>query len=352
MSTTARAYGAKDKTSPLTAMTLERRDVGPSDVAIDILFCGVCHSDLHTVRSEWPGTEYPCVPGHEILGRVTKVGGSVKGYKAGDLAAVGCMVDSCRDCENCKQGLENYCRRNAIRFTYNSPDPSFPGKQTYGGYASSIVVDERFCLRVSEKLDPAGAAPLLCAGITLYSPLKQWGAAKGKKVGIVGLGGLGHMGVKFAHAFGAHTVLFTTSAGKGEDAKRLGADEVVISKDANQMAKQADSFDLIVSTVAVSHDLDPFTSLLKLDGTLVLVGVPEHAHPSPSILNLLFRRRRLAGSIIGGIKETQEMLDFCAERGITSDVEVIPMQKIEEAYARMLKSDVRYRFSIDMASLK
>jgi uncharacterized zinc-type alcohol dehydrogenase-like protein len=274
MPSTARAYGAIDKTSPLAAMTLERRDPGATDVAIDILFCGVCHSDLHTVRSEWPGTVYPCVPGHEILGRVSQVGASVKTFKVGDTAAVGCMVDSCRTCASCSAGLEQYCAQNAIRFTYNSPDPSFPGKQTYGGYSSSIVVDERFCLHVSAKLDPAAAAPLLCAGITLYSPLKHWGAAKGKKVGIVGLGGLGHMGVKISHAFGAHTVLFTTSPGKVEDAKRLGADDVVISKDANQMAKQADSFDLIVSTVTVSHNLDDYTGLLRRDGTLVLDARP------------------------------------------------------------------------------
>ena len=352
MPSTARAYGAADKTAPLAPMTLERREPGPTDVAIEILFCGVCHSDLHTVRSEWPGTVYPCVPGHEILGRVTQVGGEVKTFKTGDRAAVGCMVDSCRSCESCRAGQEQYCEASAIRFTYNSPDPSFPGKMTYGGYSTQIVVDERFCLHVSPKLDAAAAAPLLCAGITLYSPLKQWGAAKGKSVGIVGLGGLGHMGVKISHALGAHTVLFTTSPAKVEDAKRLGADEVVISKDANQMAKHTGSLDLIVSTATVSHNLDDYTALLRRDGTLVLVGVPEHAHPSPSIGNLLVRRRRIAGSIIGGIAETQEMLDFCAERGIASDIELIEIQKIEEAYRRMLKSDVRYRFTIDMASLK
>jgi uncharacterized zinc-type alcohol dehydrogenase-like protein len=291
------------------------------------------------------------VPGHEIVGRVTTVGREVTRFKVGDRAAVGCMVDSCGSCGNCRAGLEQYCD-NGMTLTYNSPDKHLPGKVTYGGYSSQIVVDERFCLRVSEKLDLAGAAPLLCAGITTYSPLKHWAAARGTKVGIVGLGGLGHMGVKFSHALGAHTVLFTTSPGKAADATRLGADQVVISKDTDAMAKHANSFDLILDTVAASHNLDAYTSLLKRDGTLVLVGAPAQPHPSPAIFNLLLKRRRIAGSIIGGIPETQEMLDFCAERNIVSDIEQIPIQAIDKAYERMLRSDVKYRFVIDMASLK
>jgi uncharacterized zinc-type alcohol dehydrogenase-like protein len=283
---------------------------------------------------------------------VTKIGSNVKGFKVGDLAAVGCMVDSCKTCPSCREGMEQYCETGGMVFTYNSADPHNPGKPTYGGYSSHIVVDERFCLHVSNKLNLAAVAPLLCAGITLYSPLRHWGATKGKKVGIVGLGGLGHMGVKLSHAFGAHTVLFTTSPGKTEDAKRLGADEVVISKNQNEMDKHSSSFDLIVSTVAASHNLDPFISLLKRDGTLVLVGAPEHPHPSPGVFNLITRRRSIAGSMIGGIKETQEMLDFCAKHNIVSDIELIPIQKINEAYERMLRSDVKYRFVIDMASLK
>ena len=345
-------FAAFDATSPLAPFRFDRREPGPSDVQFDILFCGVCHSDLHTVRSEWPGTTSPCVPGHEIVGRVTKVGREVTGFAVGGLAAVGCMVDSCRTCPSCRAGLEQYCDRGDITWTYNSPDKHLPGQRTFGGYSSQIVVDQRFCLRVSEQLAPAAVAPLLCAGITTYSPLRHWGAAAGKKVGVVGLGGLGHMGVKFAHAFGAHTVLFTTSPGKAEDARRLGADEVVLSKDANAMAAHAGSFDVILDTVAVSHDLDAYTSLLRRDGTLVLVGAPALPHPSPSSGKLVGKRRSIAGSLIGGIRETQDMLDFCAEKGIVSDVEVIPMQRIDEAYARMLRSDVKYRFVIDMASLK
>jgi len=317
------------------------------------MFCGVCHSDLHTARNEWDvwPTVYPCVPGHEIVGRVTKVGAGVREFKEGDLAAVGCMVDSCRTCASCKEGLEQYCDTNGTLFTYNSADPQGTAPVTYGGYSDRIVVKEHFVLRVPPGLDPAATAPLLCAGITLYSPLRHWGAGPGKKVGIVGLGGLGHMGVKFAHAFGAHTVLFTTSASKIEDGKRLGADEVVLSKDQDQMAKHMRSFDLIVNTVAASHNLDPFIALLKRDGALVLVGAPEHPHPSPTIFQLLFGRRSLAGSGIGGIPETQEMLDFCAANNITSDIELIPIQKINEAYERMLRGDVKYRFVIDMATL-
>jgi uncharacterized zinc-type alcohol dehydrogenase-like protein len=350
--TKALAFAAFDATTPLGPFDFDRREPGPRDVRIDILYCGVCHSDLHTVRSEWEGTVYPCVPGHEIVGRVTNVGSEVTRFKAGDVAAVGCMVDSCRTCPSCRAGLEQYCDNGDTTFTYNSPDKHIPGQVTYGGYSSHIVVDEQFCLRVSEKLPLDAAAPLLCAGITTYSPLKHWGAAEGKKVGVVGLGGLGHMGVKLAHAFGAHTVLFTTSPDKTEDARRLGADEVVLSKHAAEMEKHANSFDLILDTVAASHDLDAFTSLLGRDGTLVLVGVPEHPHPSPAVGNLIGKRRSIAGSLIGGIPETQEMLDFCARHEIVSDIELIPIQKINEAYDRMMRSDVKYRFVIDMASLQ
>ena len=349
--TKARAYAALNAATPLAPFTLDRRNPGPLEVQFDILFCGVCHSDLHTARSEWPGTVYPCVPGHEIVGRVTKVGDAVSGFKTGDLAAVGCMVDSCQACASCLAGLEQYCEPG-MTLTYNSPDKHMPGKITYGGYSSHIVVDERFCLHVSEKLNLSAVAPLLCAGITTYSPLKHWGATTGMKVGIVGLGGLGHMGVKLSHALGAHTVLFTTSPNKAKDGTRLGADEVVLSANADAMAKQAKTFDLLIDTVPASHDLDPYVSLLKRDGTLVVVGVPPTPHPSPSMINLILKRRQIAGSVIGGIAETQEMLDFCADRGIVSDVEVIPIQQIDEAYNRMVRSDVKYRFVIDMSSLK
>ena len=345
-----KAYAATGATNPLTPWQFERREVGPLDVQIEILYCGVCHSDLHTVRNEWGGAEYPVVPGHEIVGRVTKTGSEVNKFKAGDLAAVGCMVDSDRTCANCQEGFEQFCDNFIL--TYNSPDKHFPGKMTYGGYSTSIVVDEHFVLRVPSGLALDGAAPLLCAGITLYSPLRHWKVGKGSKVGIVGLGGLGHMGVKFAHAFGAETVLFTTSPGKAADAKRMGADEVVISNDEKQMGGHAQTFDLIVDTVSASHNLDAYTTLLKRDGTLCLVGAPEHPHPSPTVFNLIFKRRAIAGSLIGGIQETQEMLDFCGQNNITSDVETIPIQKIDDAYARMMKNDVKYRFVIDLASLK
>ncbi len=348
----ANAYAALNATDPLGPFSFERRDVGPRDVQIEILYCGVCHSDLHTARSEWPGTIYPVVPGHEIVGKVTKIGSDVKTFKVGDPAAVGCMVDSCRTCPSCKESLEQYCETGMPILTFNSPDPKMPGQMTYGGYSTQIVVDQDFVLRISPKLDLAATAPLLCAGITTYSPLRHWKVGPGQKVGIVGLGGLGHMGVKFASAFGAHTVLFTTSAGKTEDALRLGADEVVISKNDAEMKKHLGSFDFILNTVAASHTLDSYTTLLKRDGTMCLVGVPEHPHPSPNVGVLIFGRRQIAGSLIGGIKETQEMLDFCAERNITSDIEIIPIQKIEEAYKRMVKSDVKYRFVIDSASLK
>jgi alcohol dehydrogenase (NADP+) len=347
-----RGFAAFDRTSPLRSFAFDRREPRSHDVQIDILFCGVCHSDLHTARSEWEGTVYPCVPGHEIAGRVAAVGSDVTRFKVGDLAAVGCMVDSCRTCDSCRQGLEQYCDRDATVLTYNSPDAHRPGDRTYGGYSSHIVVDEGFCLTLSKTLDTAAAAPLLCAGITTYSPLKHWNAGPGKRVGIVGLGGLGHMGVKFSHALGAETVLFTTHPGKVADGKRLGADEVVISSDAAAMTARAKSFDLIIDTAAVSHDLDPYLRLLKRDGSLVLVGAPATPHPSPTIFLLLMKRRALAGSGIGGIAETQEMLDFCARENIVCDVEVIPIQQINDAYERMLKSDVKYRFVIDLSSLK
>lgn len=345
------SYAARSATSPLAPLTIERREPGPTDVQIEIQYCGVCHSDLHTARAEWPGVTFPVVPGHEIVGRVTAVGSAVSEFAVGDIAAVGCLVDSCRTCASCRDGLEQYCDNYGMVFTYNSPDKHLPGRMTYGGYSKQIVVDQEFVLRVSKKLDPAGAAPLLCAGITTYSPLRHWEAGPGKKVGIVGLGGLGHMGVKLSHAMGAHTVLFTTSPSKVADGKRLGADEVIISKDSAQMAAHAGSFDFILNTVAASHDLDPFVNLLKRDGTLCLVGAPEHPHPSPSVMPMIFRRRSIAGSLIGGIPETQEMLDFCALKGIVADIELISIDRINEAYERMLRSDVKYRFVIDLATL-
>jgi len=348
----AKAFAAPSAAGALGALTVARRDPRPQDVQIEILFCGVCHSDLHQARNEWEAvmpTVYPVVPGHEIVGRVVKVGSAVKKFKEGDIAAVGCLVDSCRVCSNCRAGDEQYCE-NGFTLTYNSEDKILGGV-TYGGYSESIVVDEAFVLKVPRSLDPAGAAPLLCAGITTYSPLRHWKAGKGKKVGIVGLGGLGHMGIKFAHAFGAHTVLFTTSPNKAADAKRLGADEVLISKDAAELQKHAASFDFILDCVSAEHDLNAFLQLLKRDGTLTLVGAPEKPLPVASF-NLLTGRRSLAGSAIGGVRETQEMLDFCGEHGVVSDIEIIPIQKINEAYDRLLKSDVKYRFVIDNASLK
>ena len=343
-------YAAQDSTSPLGPFKLERRDPGPHDVQIEILYCGVCHSDLHLVRNEWGKTEYPIVPGHEITGRVIQVGNQVKSFKAGDLAAVGVMVDSCRSCDECHDDLEQFCQ-NGTTFTYNSPD-KHTGKMTYGGYSSQIVVDDHFVFHLSDKLDPAGAAPLLCAGITTYSPLRHWQVGAGDKVGIVGLGGLGHMGVKLAHAMGAHVVLFTTTPDKAPDAIRLGADEVVISRNPDEMQNHLRSFDFILNTVAASHKLEAYLELLKRDGTMCLVGIPSSPHPSPDVGELIFMRRQLAGSLVGGVKETQEMLDFCAEHNIVSDIELIPIQKINEAYERMLKSDVKYRFVIDIASLK
>jgi uncharacterized zinc-type alcohol dehydrogenase-like protein len=344
-----KAYAVRSAESSLAPFSISRRDPLANDVAIEILYCGVCHSDLHQARNEWHNTIYPCVPGHEIVGRVVKVGSKVRKFKEGDLAAVGCMVDSCRECTNCKRGLEQYCEKG-MTFTYNGQD-KHSGGMTYGGYSERIVVDENYVLRISEKLNLAATAPLLCAGITTYSPLKHWRVGRGQKVGIVGLGGLGHMGLKFAHAFGAHVVLFTTSPGKTEDALRLGADEVVVSKNPNEMAKQNASFDFILDAVAADHDLNAYLSLLKLDGTLAMVGAPEKPLPI-QIFNMLLPRRQFAGSAIGGIAETQEMLDFCAEHNITSDIEMIRIQDINNAYERLLKGDVKYRFVIDMASLK
>ncbi|HEY4180964.1 MAG TPA: NAD(P)-dependent alcohol dehydrogenase [Kofleriaceae bacterium] len=347
---TVKAFGATAADKPLAPLDITRRAPGDHDVQIDIAFCGVCHSDLHTVKSEWQGTKFPCVPGHEIVGKVGAVGKSVKGFKAGDVVGVGCLVDSCHSCSACKEGLEQYCE-NGASFTYNSATKDAPG-HTLGGYSQSIVVDEKFVLHIKHPVEKLNAvAPLLCAGITLYSPLRHWKAGPGKKVGIVGIGGLGHMGIKLAHAMGAHTVAFTTSESKRADAKALGADDVVISKDASEMAKHAGSFDLIVNTVSNSHSLDQFTALLKREGTLVLVGVPEVPHPSPNIGQLIFARRAIAGSLIGGIAETQEMLDFCAKHDIVSDIEMIPAEGINKAYERMLKSDVKYRFVIDTSTL-
>jgi uncharacterized zinc-type alcohol dehydrogenase-like protein len=346
-----KAFAAQSATAPFAATTIERRTPGPRDVAIEILYCGVCHSDLHTARSEWPGTQYPCVPGHEIIGKVTAVGAEVKKFKPGQVVGVGCMVDSCRTCASCQEDLEQYCD-GPVGFTGTYNGPVGGGANTHGGYSAAITVDEHFVLAINHaQKDLAATAPLLCAGITTWSPLKHWGAGPGKKVGIVGIGGLGHMGVKLSHALGAHTVAFTTSPDKVADAKALGADEVVVSKNADEMAKHVNSFDMILNTVAAPHNLDAFTSLLKRNGTMALVGVPSSPHPSPAVFNLIFKRRAIAGSLIGGIAETQEMLDFCAKHGITSDVEMIKMQDIETAYARMLKSDVKYRFVIDMASL-
>ncbi len=346
----AKAYSVTSATSPFGPSTIQRRDPTPHDVQIEILFCGICHSDLHQARNEWSAmpTVYPCVPGHEIVGRVTKVGAAVTRLKAGDLAGVGCLVDSDGTCPECESHHEQFCP-NAV-YTYNAPD-RHTGKVTYGGYSDSIVVDERFVLRVPGNLSLAGVAPLLCAGITTWSPLRRQGVTKGKKVGVVGLGGLGHMGVKLARALGAHVVVFTTSPAKTEDALRLGAHEVVVSRDAARMAKQAGSFDMILDTVSAVHDLDAYLHLLRREGNLTLVGAPDQPHAVPAF-GLIFGNKSLSGSLIGGIQPTQELLDFCGEHHITADVEVIPIQKVNEAYERLLGSDVKYRFSIDMASLR
>lgn len=347
---TTKAYGAHAADKPLEPIDIQRRAPGPRDVQIDIAFCGVCHSDLHTVRSEWGGTLYPCVPGHEIVGRVSAVGGDVSNFKVGDTVGVGCMVDSCQHCASCAEGLEQYCE-NGFTGTYNGATKDAPG-HTLGGYSQRIVVDDRFVLKIRHPQEQlAAVAPLLCAGITTYSPLRHWNVGPGQKVGIVGIGGLGHMGVKIAHAMGAHVVAFTTSDSKRQAALDLGADEVVVSRNRDEMKAHTGSFDFILNTVAASHSLDDYTALLKRDGTLVLVGVPEHPHPSPSVGNLIFKRRAIAGSLIGGIAETQEMLDFCAEKGIVADIEMIRMQEIDDAYDRMARSDVKYRFVIDNASL-
>lgn len=343
------AYGAHAGDKPLEPMEIVRRAPGPHDVQIDIAYCGICHSDLHQVRAEWAGTRFPCVPGHEIVGRVSAVGAHVQAFRSGDLVGVGCIVDSCKECEDCASGLENYCDR--MVGTYNFPTPDAPG-WTMGGYAQQIVVHERYVLRVRHaETELAAVAPLLCAGITTYSPLKHWNAGPGKKVGVVGIGGLGHMGIKLAHAMGAHVVAFTTSESKREEALALGADEVVVSGNANDMAAHAQRLDLIINTVAAPHDLDAFLVLLKRDGAMVLVGAPASPHPSPGVFNLITRRRVLAGSMIGGIPETQEMLDFCAEHGIVADIELIRAEEINGAYERMLAGDVRYRFVIDNATL-
>lgn len=348
----AKAYSVTSATSSFAADTIPRRETTERDVQIEILYCGVCHSDLHTARNEWASvmpTVYPCVPGHEIVGRVTKVGPAVYKVKQGDLVGVGCMVDSDHSCPNCQADVEQFC--HDATFTYNSPDKHGTAPVTYGGYSESIVVDERFVLRVPQNLDLAGVAPLLCAGITTWSPIRRWGDIAGKKVGVVGLGGLGHMGVKFARAFGAHVVVFTTSPNKKEDALRLGAHEVIISTDPEQMKTHAGTFHFILDTIAAEHDINAYINMLGVDGNITLVGAPEKPLQL-SAFALLFGRRSLSGSIIGGIKETQEMLDFCGQHNIIADVEVIPMQKLNEAYERLLKSDVKYRFSIDMASLK
>jgi alcohol dehydrogenase (NADP+) len=344
-----KAFGTEAPTADLKQMNIKRREVTDQDVEIDILYCGVCHSDIHTARNEWPGTIYPNVPGHEIVGRVSKVGSKVHKFKVGDLAAVGCMVDSCRECESCKEGLENYCENGMIG-TYNSPDQHL-GIHTFGGYSERVIVDQDFVLRVPENLDLAATAPLLCAGITTYSPLRHWKVGPGMNVGIVGIGGLGHMGVKLAKAMGAHVVVITTSAAKIEDAKRLGADEVILSTDKQQMKSHANSLHFILDCVSAQHDIDSYLRLLKRDGHLALVGAPpEPLKVAP--FGLIASRKSFAGSMIGGIAETQEMLDFCGQHNITSDIELIKIQDINEAYERMLKGDVKYRFVIDMASLR
>ncbi|MDX9875049.1 MAG: NAD(P)-dependent alcohol dehydrogenase [Spongiibacteraceae bacterium] len=343
------AYGARAGDQPLEAMEIYRRAPGPHDVQIDIAYCGICHSDLHTVRAEWEGTCYPCVPGHEIVGKVSAVGDHVTGFRVGDVVGVGCMVDSCQQCEECEAGFENYC--DGMVMTYNSPSEDEPG-WTLGGYSQKIVVNERFVLRIHHAEEHlAAVAPLLCAGITTYSPLRHWQVGSGKKVGVVGIGGLGHMAIKLAHAMGAHVVAFTTSESKREAARQLGADETVNSRNAEEMTEHLNSFDFILNTVAASHDLDAFLALLKRDGTMTLLGVPGTPHPSPNVFNLVMKRRSLAGSLIGGIAETQEMLDFCAEHGIVADIELIGADQINTAYARMEKGDVKYRFVIDCATL-
>lgn len=346
-----KAYGATASDRPLEAMDIVRRAPGAHDVEIEIAFCGVCHSDLHQVRGEWAGTIYPCVPGHEIVGRVSAVGSDVANFAPGDLVGVGCLVNSCQHCPSCAEGLEQYCE-TGFTGTYNSPIADAPG-HTLGGYSQRIVVDDKFVLKIRHPEDQlAAVAPLLCAGITTWSPLQHWQVGPGKKVGIVGIGGLGHMGVKLAHALGAHVVAFTTSETKREDAKALGADEVVNSRNSEEMDHHSGSFDFILNTVAASHDLSAFVQLLKRDGAMTLVGAPEHPHEGPDVMSLIFKRRSIAGSLIGSIAETQEMLDFCAENGVVADIELIAIQAIDEAYGRMQRSDVKYRFVIDNRTLE
>ncbi len=346
--TQTKAYAAQDKTTPLTPWSFERREVGPHDVKIEILYCGVCHSDIHQVRDEWGGSIYPMVPGHEIVGRVTEIGEHVKDFKVGELAGVGCLVDSCRECESCLDNEEQCCEKGSVG-TYNAKDKE--GNPTYGGYSTQIVVDEKFTLHVSDKLDLKAVAPLLCAGITTYSPLRHWKVGKGTKVAVVGLGGLGHMGVKFAAAFGAEVTVLSTSPNKEEDAKKLGAHHFLVTKDAEQMKAAKNSFDFILNTISAQHDYNQYLSLLKRNGTMTVVGVPPQPQPVHAF-SLIGGRKSLAGSPIGGIKETQEMLDFCAENNIVCDIEMINIDKINEAYERMIKNDVHYRFVIDIASLK
>lgn len=350
MSKTINAYGAQSAKDQLKPLEIKRREVGSDDVNIDITFCGVCHSDIHTVRNEWGGSNYPVVPGHEIIGRIASVGKNVKNFKEGDLVGVGCMVDSCQECQQCKNDLEQFCE-NGSTSTYNSVDKHMEGQRTYGGYSKNIVVNKEFVLSIPENLDEAATAPLLCAGITTYSPLKHWNVKKGDKVGVIGLGGLGHMGVKIANAMGAHVVMITTSPAKAEDAKRLGAHEVLISKNQEDMDKQKGTFDFILNTIPVGHKMDPYIALLKTDATMVLVGAIEPLDPF-SGAGIILGRKRIAGSLIGGIKETQEMLDFCGEHNIVSDIELIDIKDINEAYDRVVDADVKYRFVIDMASLK
>jgi alcohol dehydrogenase (NADP+) len=347
------AYAATKEKAPLTPFNFERRSLRPHDIKIEIIYCGVCHTDLHFVKNEWKNSMYPLVPGHEIVGKITHIGSEVKSFKVGDFAAIGCLVDSCRTCSSCKADLEQYCEKE-MTFTYNSKD-KIDFKITYGGYSTEIVADEKYVLHVPKEFkekDLAGVAPLLCAGITTYSPLRHWNVKEGTRVGVVGIGGLGHMAIKLAHAMGAHVVVFTTSESKVQDAKKLGANEVVISKNEEEVKKFENSLDFIINTVSAPHNLDVFITLLKRDGTMCMVGLPDLPHPSPSIANFIFKRRKLGGSLIGGIKETQEMLDFCAKHHILSDIELIPIQKINEAYERMLRSDVKYRFVIDISSLK
>jgi uncharacterized zinc-type alcohol dehydrogenase-like protein len=346
----ARGYAVHSPTDRFAPFDFERRSPNANDVLIRILHCGVCHSDLHTARGEWGGTRYPCLPGHEIVGEVVEVGGDVSKFAAGDLVGVGCMVDSCQRCDSCKEGLEQYCE-NGFTGTYNGPTQD-TGDNTYGGYSDLITVREEFVLKVNHPREQlAAVAPLLCAGITTWSPLRHWKVGPGQKVGVVGIGGLGHMGIKLARALGAEVVAFTTSPSKVEDAKKLGAHDVIVSTDKGQMKAHRGTFDFILNTVAAPHDLDAFLVMLKRDGAMTLVGVPAEPHPSPNVANLIMKRRSLGGSLIGGIPETQEMLDFCAENGIVSEIEPIAIQQIDEAYDRMLKSDVKYRFVIDLATL-